>query len=633
MINFLIITLIFHYLVFFVVKKKSNVLYCGIFGQAADLVSKINESNIKILGLFNETRGKHSCGITYDGEIYHGLDKNKLFTDFIKHNNFKIENFPVVIGHTRSASSGTVNHFNSHPFGFGQNKESFEFIGVHNGTLYNHETLAKTFNVSLTDSYYSDDNVLLTRTKIDSEILLQILYENPNDYSVLEQYQGKAALVWTDTKEPNVIYLYSGMSRMTEAYVQGQKMEERPMNVWTESENNFYFSSLKEPLYCIGGKTEDVVQIEYNTVYKITDGDFANAEKTEISRDNCFQTETYVHNAYHGYNKNFFSKKTKEEIDAENFSQTCDFEPEKTKHYSSVTGSINIYNDDTLYPSTKYLHKVYSKKLRYYYAGTLIQGVFIYIANFGFYYVGENDVEADKKLNDIRGKYFDYNLGLFKPIKVFETDKIIYDSEKLNIFKYYFYEGISLKTSLDYTVLTSSIVKKNTRQLSFCSKHPIIDICFAFKPSTNQEIFLDGKLFTGDIKSVGFEKIYTVFAGNLVRVEEKTTRPPITRVDSIVKETKPVITNFNPNVLSEARTTILAIEKEILDEEERSKDNNELENITELLNETLTPQVESWQTLREELNSFDSKSVVVKDAKKLVNDLIKVVNDFINLNV
>src|SRR5436190_1430953 len=171
---------------------------CGIFGQSTSNPSKLNQANIRILGMFNESRGKNSCGITYDDEIYHGLLTEKLFTDFMKGRDFKAEHNPLMFGHTRSASSGVVNEFNAHPFGFGINRKTggYKFIGVHNGTLYNQEELAKQYGVEITQKYTNEYKTELTRTKIDSEILLEIIHRT-RSFDVLSSYIGRAALVWT----------------------------------------------------------------------------------------------------------------------------------------------------------------------------------------------------------------------------------------------------------------------------------------------------------------------------------------------------------------------------------------------------------------------------------------------------
>ena len=118
---------------------------CGIFGMTTNSPRKINEGYVKILGIYNESRGKNSCGITYDGEIYYGVDKDALVSNFFKGRTFKPKEFSYIFGHTRQSSVGIVNRYNAHPFGYGENNinQGYETCLVHNGTLLNYEELAK----------------------------------------------------------------------------------------------------------------------------------------------------------------------------------------------------------------------------------------------------------------------------------------------------------------------------------------------------------------------------------------------------------------------------------------------------------------------------------------------------------
>jgi len=212
----LIITIltILQYLYVYLFKPKFNTLNCGIFGQFTKNINAISVPEFNILGIYNIVRGKNSCGVTFDGDIHHGINSDKLYIDFIKNRNLKPKLFPSIIGHTRQASPGNVISLdNSHPFGFGQlpNNGGYAFVGVHNGTLKNHEDLAANYNieVKVPGAFTTPYN---TRTKIDSEILLEIIYQEQN-FKVLSEYVGAAALVWQWTEQPNKVYLFSGASR------------------------------------------------------------------------------------------------------------------------------------------------------------------------------------------------------------------------------------------------------------------------------------------------------------------------------------------------------------------------------------------------------------------------------------
>ena len=161
---------------------------CGIFAWSGKDPKKFNKDKFDKLGIFNIDRGKDSCGVSFDGEVYYGLNTEKLYSKFIVNREIKPLKYPVVIGHTRQASVGNiVNERNAHPFGFGNNSEgNYEFVGCHNGTLYNHKDLASTFKIDTAETIkvQSDHNpngfYESVRQKIDSEILLEIIYKTKN---------------------------------------------------------------------------------------------------------------------------------------------------------------------------------------------------------------------------------------------------------------------------------------------------------------------------------------------------------------------------------------------------------------------------------------------------------------------
>ncbi len=627
---------------------------CGIFGQNVRDPKRINSSNIKILGMFNESRGKHSCGITIDSEIYHGLDKYKLFTDFIKGKTFKAENNPLIIGHTRSASIGAaISEHNAHPFGFGTNATGgFKFIGVHNGTLYNHLELAKDYGIETKAGYKSQYGVDLERTKIDSEILLEIIYTTKS-YKVLSEYIGKAALVWTDTDTPNVTYLWSGQSRMTEHYLAGLETEERPMNIWIEGRNSFYFSSMPESLEAIGAPEKDVFQIDYNTVYRITNGDFKHAELTKVSRKQCFQTETYV-SKHSNYNTNAYTpgkslKGSENEINEEDY---CDWTGHNTRFDKVSPGpsanlnekllSVNIYHDAQLLNQNDYGNRVYGAKLRYWQKGHLIEGVFCYVPHYGFYKLGDSQNEATQVFNSNKGLRF-YS-GDFQKNKAILLGTIPFPIGPMEPMLYYFVCGIMVQSELDYRVaMTTPTIKSDSDKLSHISKHPIINLRYSYKSDNKQDIVKNGEVYTGTINNLGFEKIYHVVQGNLIKVINKASHTSTSEEEVIKKIELPETTKdvFNPKIIEEATKNIKLIEEKIVEKETLEKiidkepvqDNQERITdslITEMIDNEITPCLMSFQNCREELDLLPATHPRVTVAKVLIHDLIQTINQFVN---
>ena len=460
MIKIILILLTIHYIGFILNKSKTNILSCGLFGWAGQNVKHFNKDKFDKLGIYNIERGKSSCGISFDGDIQIGIDSTKLYSDFIIDKEINPKRFPIVIGHTRQASTGNiVNVYNAHPFGFGDNNGDFIFIGAHNGTLKNHDELAKKYEIekNVENSYFdkNDVEVITNRNKIDSEILLEIIYKHKN-FKVLSEYIGGAALVFTDTTNPNVLYLFKGKSK--DYMSSTHETTERPLFVYIENKHSMYFSSLEDSLKTIGGKNKNIIDIEANVVYKITNGDFLNAEKIVISRKNATQS-SYTFNNYNSYNPYYHSQEYYNELDTA-FEEKNKGKEKKEEKSSSIIilpasknvniqkevkeEKINIYNEKTLKDVNEYKGIPYFNKLRWWRNGQLVTGIYTWINNYGYYFLGYTIKAATEKFySDIVDNVFDGNV--FRK----ETNikgKIPFPSKNYSepLF-FYFVEGVRLK--------------------------------------------------------------------------------------------------------------------------------------------------------------------------------------------
>jgi predicted glutamine amidotransferase len=243
---------------------------CGIFGCSLKLNSspyatKMAFNKVKILGLYNETRGRDSCGMFIDGNVYKGVNAKKNFDDFIEET---ILPYPktnlVILGHTRQSTKGSHIEKNAHPFTI---KE--RLVGVHNGVIHNIDDLCKKYEF----------DAKAAGCDVDSHMLYNLL--DQEGFSILNEYIGFAALAFTYIDDPNVLYLYHGASK---TYKSGKLFEERPL-FFMETAEGTYFSSLESSLKAIRDNEADEISIlEHNTVFQLKNGKFTKSQWA-IERD------------------------------------------------------------------------------------------------------------------------------------------------------------------------------------------------------------------------------------------------------------------------------------------------------------------------------------------------------------
>lgn len=481
----ILLLILVHYIVLLVRKKqgyRSNVLSCGLFGWVGDDPSKFNKDKFDKLGIYNISRGKHSCGQAIDGELYKGIKNQANYQDFIANN---ITPSPVkssvVIGHTRHATVGSHTLENAHPFKFDYKDEGY-FIGAHNGTLINHKDLAKKYGIK--------------GNKIDSQILLEIISKGDKNINVLSEYFGAAALLMHTSKKLDTMYLFRGKSKNLNSH--NAEVEERPLFYWQQSENSMYISSLKDSLYAImdcEADKDNIFEVSPNCIYEIKGGKIQN--KYVIDRSKV--RENYYANLRANNNNTKTNKNTS----------------------TNTTSTTKMYNVDNLFyekPIIKNnMNTVVYNKLRFWDNNKLLQGIYIFIDDVGY-------VKLCDKMEDRTKALKDFNFVDKSNEKDGVVDTINFGNiEGVSLF--YFFEGVQLELPEDYSTCLNPSRTKNKyisyEDLVDMSRYPIIDIKRLNTPNTviprtqqNAKENLN-RLYSGTIKVPGTYQTYFMNTGDL----------------------------------------------------------------------------------------------------------------------
>lgn len=632
MINIFLILLLIHYCGLLILKPKNNTLNCGIFGWAGKTPNKFNKDKFDKLGISNIDRGKSSCGISYDGDVFIGINARKLYNDFIVDEEIKPIKFPVVIGHTRQASVGTtVNVHNAHPFAYGENGE-YEFIGCHNGTLYNKEEIADKFEITLKENYKEYNSnlkemVTSEREKIDSEILLECIYKSKN-FKVLSDYFGTAALMFTNLNESNIVYLFRGESKL-HSYSKDTD-DERPLYIYKENKNSMYISSLENALRTIGGNDDNIVKLDTNIVYKITDGNFADAEKIEITRINAQQTQKPSTKSYYpGRHENYIdygndwddhgyfvedcrSKKNQGVMSLlphiRTESRIAQAKRERVERIEKKE-EINIYTEQTVAKQNEYGSTIYFNKLRFYRNGHAITGIYTWVHEFGYFYLGESLKVAEEKFWFVVDKPL-IN-GVFKTLEEHPNEYVPFKSQNIiNPGLFFFVEGAQIRTSIDYAVMLQKwkILPKGEYlsfvELSHITTHPIINLNHQYKDIDAQCITYNGKIFSGKISPLGSEKNYEIYVGCL----KSTTLSTYYQFSS----KKLSGTLFENNLPMKVDMEITEQNDDILLAELIENEEIQDELVLEIINEEFTDPLQDFQNIRTKMMEFSESTAAIK---------------------
>lgn len=596
-----------------------------------------NPDKFNALGIMNQTRGTNSCGVTVDGKIYHGIDNTSRYCDFLAEGGFPLPmSIPIVIGHTRNSTVGKNTAANAHPFGYGEakaNKELFEFIGVHNGTLYNYKDLAEDNKIDTTKSIINEKNTSFVADKIDSEILLEIIYKSA-DFKVLSRYNGAAALVFCNVNEPEYIYAFHGASVKSLDGNDKALYIERELWAWQEHKNSLYISSQEHGLQAIGGTKETMTHLQTNTVYKIKHGNLGGAKQFHLSRSAqqhdkisaYFSTQnrnkrkaTPVNDALTNAYDNTSGGGTKNKIP---------FPVRGSKSSIILPDDANIHNDKKMEPDSK---RISVQKLRYCRNGHEINGIFIWITNVGLYFIGYNMIQAEKTFKNLIDKQwykgdFVYDTAILEGAKEKEItiplkSSLGFKKDSFNCLEHFhfFIDGAKILSYTDWISATSFIEKGNgfsVQALSNITCHPIVDTKYK-KGNHEQGIFHNGVLATSPgFTPLGSNKTYRLNKGNctaITIVDGAKHRTPFSNL---------VLIQTALELNEENSSTVISLAANSPSSKKSLVDALAEDTLNKLVDELFLPAIETFQHNRDRLRPF-AKYELGKDALEINESFLK----------
>ena len=213
---------------------------CGLIGYSGNGFDPLK---IKILFLYNENRGKDSCGVYTSKNLHIEKQIGKVSEEMLS--KIKLSSSNVLIGHTRNKTIGNITIENTHPFLI--KKEKY-IIGAHNGTIENFSDLKRK---------YEDFNI--KHLEIDSKLIFEYLSQN-SDYNILGEITGGIAVLFSDLQDKKILYCY--------------RNNDRPLFRGYIKNDGLYFSSIKKSLEAI--ECQSIKEIGKNVLYTIKNGKIVN---------------------------------------------------------------------------------------------------------------------------------------------------------------------------------------------------------------------------------------------------------------------------------------------------------------------------------------------------------------------
>lgn len=389
-INIYLILLLISTIIYLINPKRQAVLYCGIFAFYGDN-KYFSRDKFNILGIFNDSRGGDACGIGSNNylETFCGTHSKYFCNSIADFKELPTSNF--YLGHTRATSANNLISKGvpvySQPLKFSKTS-----VGVHNGTLYNVEALAKEFKICLefkvnNVSYKGNDSMLLLYTLLAK-----------NDYSILTKYIGAAALIWHNKEEDSFNFFHGKSKNLAHALE-----EERPLYILKNTDNDsIWLSSMYNSLEAIMIPNSYIEEVPFNTVFTY--------KNNKLYSETIFdRSESYVREPYVYTNVNYASNR--------HWNHEGFYEANKPKNNANLTTkpivpNINEITSDVTFVNGRYYcmgakmcGKFYINEYGKCYSGNTIHpGFSIYYFYSGYLIRSKNEYKALKKAIFINNK-------------------------------------------------------------------------------------------------------------------------------------------------------------------------------------------------------------------------------------
>ncbi len=239
----------------FIFGKKSNILTCGLVAYCGN--KPVNFEWIKILMLYNMSRGTHASGFCINNEVIKNtVPASKLIATYAEDFKYTQNTQFTVIAHDRQASQGSKENKNlAHPFLFEREGKAKGFIiGMHNGTITNSADICEKYKI--THDY----------THSDSYFLYKIMAKQPVEatFDPIKDIAGTATLIFFNPIVPNQLFVL--------------RDKDRELFYWKPDEDSIYISSIEESLYAIGAPEKSVVEFDENKMFTINKGQISKEE-------------------------------------------------------------------------------------------------------------------------------------------------------------------------------------------------------------------------------------------------------------------------------------------------------------------------------------------------------------------